>query len=413
MIYPEGEALLKQKIGLDPNSIGSDAIARIIKQRMIECKITDINSYLQIIQASSQELDALIDNIIIPETWFFREKESFKYLQQYIISEWLPNHKNSRLRILSVPCSTGEEPYSIVISLLEAGLNPDNFHIDAVDISKKCLLTAQKGIYYPYSFRGNPLSFQEQYFQHHVTGFHLHETIKCQVNFIHGNLVETDFLVGVPTYDIVFCRNLLIYFDLPTKERTLKILERLLNPSGLLFVGHAESGLLLKSRFVPIRHSLAFAYRKSNISHPLIKPKAQSDIHKNYHSRQSQNSIIKKQLTPNNVKLNSNLNVNKPTQPKHNLLEIANSLADQGHLQEAIALCNDYIKQNKISVEAYVLLGQIQQAMGNNQESLQSFQKAIYLQPNHREALTHLALLIESQGDIVSANLLWQRIQRL
>ncbi|MFM2064165.1 MAG: hypothetical protein RLZZ507_3836 [Cyanobacteriota bacterium] len=410
MIYPEGEILLRHKIGLDPNSIGSDAIARAIEQRMIECKITNINIYLEKIQESPQEWDALIDSLIIPETWFFRERESFKYLQQYIISEWLPNHKNSVLRVLSVPCSTGEEPFSIAISLLEAGLNPANFHIDAVDISKKCLFNAQKAIYNQYSFRGNSLSFQEQYFQKHESGYHLHEKIKSQVHFMQGNLAAPDFLIGMPNYDIVFCRNLLIYFDITTKERTMRILERLLTSDGLLFVGHAEAGLLLHSRFTSIRHPLAFAYRKSAISHTLLKPKEHKNILKSYRLTHSKRPIIDKNLTQPPVNLNVN---NQHQNTQNNLLEAAKLLADKGYIPEAIELCNNYIKQNKVNVEGYVLLGQLQQAMGNNQDSLQSFQKAIYLQPTHREALTHLALLKENQGDIESANILWQRIRRL
>jgi chemotaxis protein methyltransferase WspC len=410
MIYPEVEALLKQKIGLDPNSIGSDAIASIIKQRMIDCQITDINSYLQKIQASPQEWDKLIDEIIIPETWFFRDRESFRYLQKYVTSEWLPNHKNSILRVLSVPCSTGEEPYSIAISLMEAGLNPNQFQIDAVDISKKCLLTAQKGIYNQYSFRSNSLAFQSQYFQKHQSKFHLSETIKSLVNFIHGNLAAADFLLGMPNYDIVFCRNLLIYFDLTTKTHTIRTLERIINPSGLLFVGHAESGLLLNSRFLPIRHSLAFAYRKSSISQTLLKSTNKKTNSKSYRLNHLKPPIPKHNIAVNPIQLKTKA-ISANTYDL--LLETAKILADQGNLSEAIQLCKDFIKQNKVNVEAYVLLGQIQQAMGNNQESLQSFQKAVYLQPTHKEALTHLALLQENQGNIANANLLWQRIQRL
>lgn len=411
MIYPEGEALLRKKIGLDPNSIGSDAIAIAIKQRMIECQITDINNYLQKVQESPQELDALIDNVIIPETWFFRDKESFKYLQQYVISEWLPHYKNRVLRILSVPCSTGEEPYSIAISLLEAGLNPANFHIDAVDISKKCLLNSQRAIYNQYSFRGNSLSFQERYFQRQPTGFHLSEKIKSVVNFMYGNLAAPDFMIGLPTYDIVFCRNLLIYFDISTKKRTIRTLERLVNPGGLLFIGHAESSLLLNSHFVAIHPSLAFTYRKSTISHTSLPTQKHQHRHISYTVKHSQQPLVRKKY-PQPI-IDVKISNTSPPNSNHQLLENAKFLADQGHLAEAIQLCQEHIKQNKVSVEGYVLLGQIQQAMGNNQESLLCFQKAIYLQPNHREALTHLALLQESQGDIVSANLLWQRIQRL
>jgi len=84
------EALLKSKIGLDANSIGADAIASAISQRMLDCGIGDIASYLGKLQASSQEWEALIDSVIVPETWFFREPESFTFLKHYVLCEWLP-----------------------------------------------------------------------------------------------------------------------------------------------------------------------------------------------------------------------------------------------------------------------------------------------------------------------------------
>ncbi len=86
MTYSDGEALLRRKIGLDAGSIGSASIARAIEQRMADGKITDIACYLQRLQESSQEWESLIDSVIVPETWFFRERESFKFLQKYIQS---------------------------------------------------------------------------------------------------------------------------------------------------------------------------------------------------------------------------------------------------------------------------------------------------------------------------------------
>ncbi|WP_066374905.1 CheR family methyltransferase [Anabaena sp. CA = ATCC 33047] len=400
MTYSDGEALLRRKIGLDANSIGSANIARAIEQRMVDSKITDIAAYLQRLQESTPEWEALIDSVVVPETWFFRERESFKLLQKYIQSEWLVTQPKRVLRVLSVPCSTGEEPYSIAIALLEAGLNQANFRIDAVDISAKCLLAAQKAIYEKYSFRHNSLSFQAQYFQPTEAGYQLCEQVRNLVHFRQGNLADSDFLVDVAPYDIVFCRNLLIYFDSSTKERTIRTLERLLIQDGLLFVGHAETGLLLNSRFTSVRHSLAFAYRKANVSRPVTKHSSASKP-KKHHPLPAKPPIFHH---PQPQKA--------PTQPT-NLLDIARSLADQGSLLQACQICQDYLHKNLVSVEAYLLLGQVQQAMGKNEEAATSFQKAIYLQPNHEEALIHLALLREHQGDIATARFLWERIHRL
>ncbi|MBD2610983.1 MAG: CheR family methyltransferase [Nostoc sp. ZfuVER08] len=412
------EALLKSKIGLDANSIGADAIASAISQRMLDCGIGDIASYLGKLQASSQEWEALIDSVIVPETWFFREPESFTFLKHYVLCEWLPKNPQGVLRVLSLPCSTGEEPYSIAIALLEVGLNPTNIHIDAVDISKKCLLKAQRAIYHQYSFRGNTQLFQHRYFQLTEAGYHLCEQVRQMVNFIQGNLLDNNLLADTLPYDVVFCRNLLIYFDRPNKIRTIKFLEKLLTPEGLLFVGHAETGLLLNSYFVSVRQPLAFAYHKPLASHPVKHADICLDnpVKNNLFERklplkniilpQHTKSHISAQATKINTK-NSTKNLSD------NLLETAKILADRGCLDEAINLCNSYLRQNRASIEAYVLLGQMQQAMAQNEQAAQSFQKAIYLQPTHEEALTHLALLREHQGNIASANLLWQRIHRL
>lgn len=430
MTYSDGEALLKRKIGLDANSIGSGAIANVIAQRMVACKITDISGYLQHLQQSPQEWQALIDSVIVPETWFFRQPESLKCLQKYVISEWLATQPKPVLRILSVPCSTGEEPYSIAIAALEAGLNAANLHIDAVDISNKCLATAQRAIYDKYSFRGCPISFQVRYFQETPAGYQLSEQVRQMVNFSQGNLINPDFLAGTASYDAIFCRNLLIYFDPDTKKHTIRVLEKLLSQNGLLFVGNAEAGVLLNSQFVMVPHPLAFAYRKLAVSPQSAKsdvsrqarPYPASTITSN---RNAEGKRVRG-LDPTPQK--QFLADRKPTQPPHppteqpikpfqdstqNLLEQAKVLANQGCLNEAIQMCKYYLSQNRASVEAYVLLGEAQQAIAQNEQAAESFQKAIYLQPTHEEALTHLALLREHQGDIVRANILWQRIHRL
>ncbi|MEH2350269.1 MAG: CheR family methyltransferase [Nostoc sp.] len=414
------EALLKSKIGLDANSIGAEAIASAIYQRMADCGITDIAHYLGKLQVSIQEWEALIDTVIVPETWFFREPESFAFLKHYVLSEWLPKNPQGVLRVLSVPCATGEEPYSIAIALLEAGLNPTNIHIDAVDISKKCLLKAQRAIYNQYSFRSNSRSFQESYFQPTEAGYHLCEQVRCMVNFINDNLADPAFLADTPLYDVVFCRNLLIYFDLTTKERTIQILERLLRTEGLLFVGHAEAWLLFKTQLVSVRQHSAVVHRKSKAGENIRKNHHQSSETR-LHTSKNIDVLNRRQLPKKNhskFAAQERLNVasQKPISPqdlKVNLLETARALADRGRLNEAVKLCNDYLNQNQVSTEGYLLLGQVQQAMSENERAAQSFQKAIYLQPTHEEALTHLALLKEHQGDVDNANLLWQRIHRL
>ncbi|HLO88974.1 MAG TPA: CheR family methyltransferase [Nostocaceae cyanobacterium] len=398
MEYGVLEALLKQRIGLDVASVGADAIARCVKQRMADIKIQNLADYFQELQQSPQEWQALIDSVIIPETWFFREQESFKFLQKYLLSQWLVNkHQHDRLlRILSVPCATGEEPYSIAISLLEIGFDSDQVQIDALDISQKCIFTAQKAVYEQYSFRGSSPTFQQRYFQQIGNKYQLCPQVKNMVKFSQGNLADPDFLTDALPYDIIFCRNLLIYFEKRIKELAIETLSRLIKKEGLLFIGHGETGSLLHlhSQFTPVPYPLAFAYRKVE---PIFKKsEPQKHVKKSYPSFLKKTSH-KPQIEP----------------PKTNLLITARNLADQGFFQEATQLCQDYLQNHPDSAEAYVLLGEMQQAAGEYEQAANYFHKAIYLQPTLEAALTHLALIREYQGNFQSAAILWQRIQRL
>ncbi len=439
MIQSKIEALLQDKIGVAASIIGSKEITRAVEKRRLACNLPNLQTYLQQLQTSTQELEELIELVIVPETWFFRDGEPFIFLKHYVTSEWLPTQSNRILRLLSVPCSSGEEPYSIAMTLLNAGLTPNQFCIDGVDISKKSLHRARRAVYSRNSFRGNKLEFQERYFTKTGDEYQLCDLVKNVVNFIHGNLLNSHFWINRQPYDIIFCRNVLIYFEQPARELTLQNLERLLTNQGLIFVGHAEAGQLLQSRFESMRHPMAFAYRKkdnkndilqdkekSKIRNPLIAPLQEfrskpdpdnSDLQRTFNQVFQKSKAVKSQnLLPE--KLSSK---KKPTEKKKSYetqnstlnLETVRRLADCGQLDEATLLGETYLKQNHTNVEAYVLLGEVYQAKGLEEQAEQCFQKAIYLEPNSYEALMHLALLKEHRGDVARAVVLRQRIQRL
>lgn len=413
MLLATIETLLQEKIGLDAKIIGTKEISRATQRRRLACNLPDLSSYLQYLFSSPQEFDELIEEVIVPETWFFRDWEPFTFLQHYVKSEWLPCQRQRILRLLSVPSSTGEEPYSIAMTLLNAGLAPHQFRIDAVDISKKSLVKAKKGIFRSNSFRGNNIEFRQRYFTQKGDEYQLCDLVKGAVNFRRGNLLDANFLSDKNPYDVIFCRNVLIYFDKLSREKTIQKLERLLKNQGLLFVGHAETSQILRnSHFVSVRHVLAFAYRKQDDEQEGLK---EQKSQKNQHL--IPNKIQKNTLDKNNnddkfCKIDNTVN-NQSKNQEMPPLQTARSLADGGRLTEAARLCETYLQQNCTSVEAYVLLGQIHQAQGLQAQAEKYFQKAIYLQPNHYEALMQLALITEHRGDRKKAAILRQRIQRL
>jgi chemotaxis protein methyltransferase WspC len=320
------------------------------------------------------------------------------------------------------------------MKFLDMGILPEQFQIDAVDISKQSLEKAKKGIYTRNSFRGDYLKFQSRYFIQKGTEYHLSEQIKNTVNFSYGNLLDPNFLSDKKPYDIIFCRNVLIYFDDISKNLTIKKLYSLLKAEGILSVGAAETRLLANSGIDLIRYKFGFVGCKKigNMEKIKILPTEKNDIISSLKSSQlvgqrrnitasdkqqlnqlssSHEQVLTKSMLPIGKSTN-NLEI-KLTEPEKNDLEAIRNLADQGNLAEAISLCNQYLQYDSASVEAHVLLGQIYQAQGWEIKAENYFQKAVYLDPKNYQALLHLALLKEQSGELAKADILRQRIRRL
>lgn len=412
------ETLLKKKIGLNPDSIGKKKIDSDVRRCMTALGIADVKEYLALLQTSTTELEKLIETITVPETWFFRNRGVFDYLESHARKVWTPKNRNSPLRILSVPCATGEEAYSIAMTLLNAGVLSERFHIDAADISKKVLAVAEHAVYGKNSFRGKNLAFRSQYFTEADKGYRLLPEIKQTVEFICDNILAPFFLSTQAPYDVIFCRNLLIYFDPEAQQQTLRVLNRLLKKKGLLFVGHAETGLFADKHFSPVRHTGAFAFLKgaSRIEGSVGKPNGA--VNTSGMVTAPKKAVLprpprplKVSVTLSNPPLNRVRIASKAPKTDPNVKK-ARSLADAGKLFEAAELCETRLKDDNQDTEAYCLLGLIRLALDDDAAAEQYFNKVVYLDPNHYEALVHLALMREHRGDKESAFDLQQRAER-
>lgn len=422
MIIVAIEKLLSKKIGIDAQIIGSHRIARALEMRRLACGLPDLQAYFKLLQTLPQEFEELVEQIVVPETYFFRDRKPFNFLKDYVRSKWLAKSNRTNFSLLSVPCSTGEEPYSMAITLLEAGLPAHRFSIDAIDISKQAISKAKTAIYGKNSFRGEDWIDRDRYFQLTKTGYEVIAPVRNRVNFRIGNLLNI-FSNIQGKYDIIFCRNLLIYLELTACAEVFQILDRLLVPNGLLFVGASETAKVPSARFTSIRQSFTFAYQKAQLKEspaPLMKPSVFTKLEKlpvkvieqgyaainsNYYRPViSDRSAIK----PAAKTIESKTQENKNTS-----FEIAKQLADAGEIEAAINHCKQYLESNLGNVELYTLLGTLYQTKAENNQAEQYFRKALYLNPNHYEALLHLALLKEHRGDIAGANILQQRLKKL
>ncbi len=393
---------LKRSAGLDPAVIGSDTVRHAVRERMAGLGVRDMRAYAALLRRSEAEMQELIERLVVPETWFYRDEEPFRFLARYVISEW-PRVGGETLRILSIPCSTGEEPYSIAMTLLSSGLTPAQFHIDAVDISNRALEAAQRGMYGKNSFRGKDLGFRDTYFEKKGEVWRLSRKVADAVSFTQGNLLEVLTSRALNPYHIVFCRNLLIYFSPEAKARALSGLDDLLARPGLLFVGHAEATQVGSARLIEVNHPRAFAFRTGNqatvCASPNPKPtkEAATASARSDQPRETRGRAARRESVTNS---------------DYRLLEEALQEADRGNLCNAVELCEKHVAEHGPSAQAYFILGLVKEASGLPAEAEELFNKAIYLDPAHYEGLIHLALLLRKR-DVASAAVLEQRARRV
>ena len=423
-------ALLNQLIGLNETSIGSAGVQRAIAQAMRSVGYRDVEAYWQHLQGSQAAIAALIEAIVVPETSFFRNPESFAFLKRWA-SQTGRQADEAPLRLLSLPCSTGEEPYSIAMTLLEAGLSVEQFQVDALDVSEAALTQARRGLFGAYSFRpGQSVAASldtivDRYFQRDGERYQLIDRVRSPVQFRPGNLADPMCLYQTQPYDVVFCRNLLIYFHQAARDRAMRTLHRLLKPNGLLFLGYAETNQIHPDQFESIRSPQAFVYRRvaspparrggaaaANTVPPIdlplrpglsVTPKTMADVVKSIPIKPPINPTLPSAIRPPRL---------SPPAAQISLRDIR-SMADRGELPIAAAQCDRYLHTHPTSAAAYLLLGEIYQGQGNDEAAMQAFRKAIYLDPTCVEALLYLALRYEDQGHLAAAERLRQRIQRL
>jgi len=401
------EQLLKQAMGLEAASVGRSAVERAVQERQLAQGLPDTQAYWEHVRGSPAELQELIEAVVVSETWFFRDREAYAVLARIGHEEWLRRPAPDTLRLLSLPCSTGEEPYSMAMALLDAGVSSACFRIDAVDISTRALARARRAVYGRNSFRGTELAFRERHFVEEPGGYRLEEAVRAPVQLQQGNLLAPDFLPGRAIYDVIFCRNVLIYFDRATQDRAIAVLLRLLKDQGTLFVGPAETGLLLDHQFVSSKLPLAFAFRKPvAVTPPAAPPRRPAPAAAA--PPRAIPAAPRRKIAPSPA-----APPRPATAPVASGLDAASRLADRGHLAEAAKLCEAQLREQGPSAPAFHLLGLIRDAAGNLADAMQCFRKALYLDPGHREALAHLALLLDKQGDAGGAGAMRQRLQRL
>lgn len=410
MTLAELAGLLRERSGIDVETIGEGLIQQAATRRMAATH-TDAAAYGRLIAASAAEFQEFINLVTIPETWFFRDREAFAALTRH--AQGL-KRGDGPIRILSLPCSSGEEAYSIVMAMFDAGFGRDAFIVEGLDISSRKIAEAQKAVYGKNAFRGGDLAFRERWFETVAKGWRPLAPVLAQARFRIGNLFET---APAAPYDVIFCRNLLIYFDRETQGRALERLRRLLAPDGMLLMGPAESSLPTLYGFASVRLPMAFAFVKQEAVAPTGKPPPAKPARPT--TRKPPPTLAAKPAPPPGPRAPMALapSAAQPDAPqpdaKDRSFAAIERSANAGRLEETKAAARDHIDRFGPSPEVFYLLGLAHDAGHAEQAAIEHYRKALYLAPDHRETLAHLSLLLARRGETGAAKVLSDRLGRL
>ncbi len=282
------QTLVYQECGMYFDERRAHFLQDRLQRRLKACGLDSFYSYYRLLTSreGKQELSALLENLTVNETSFFRNKPQLELFHRVVLEEILQRKQARRdwtLRAWSAGCSTGQEAYTLAMQICDAlayyylrnplpfemptpkPLIPPPWKVDilASDISYSALRMAQEGIYSETQMEPVEYTFRLRYFDKTGDRYAIKQSVKQLVNFDFHNL-KTEFLPQ--RNDMIFCRNVMIYFDEAEQKRLIEKFYRCLNPEGYLFVGHAESLFGLTDRFRMIHQNNGTAYQRIEVN---------------------------------------------------------------------------------------------------------------------------------------------------
>lgn len=385
-------------------------------------------------QLTTNQIEILASQLTVGETYFFREKQTFQALEAHVLPELLRSREaDRRLRIWSAGCATGEEPYSLAILLARTipHFSDWNISILGTDINPRALNRAAAGIYGQWSFRDCPAGIAERYFRRiSDRQVEIIPEIKGIVDFSYLNLVEDRYpslLNGTNAFDIIFCRNVLMYFSTEQARRVIDRLYNCLVEGGWLVVSSTEASHVLFSQFTTVNFPGAILYRRDRqpgaISSPPVFPNLEESAPLDLTLSEFQSlgrnqfelypappalpvadaaleppvsqdfgQVVAHDEAGRSDKASDSTEVPPPTgtADARGMADTARALANRGMLARALETCDAAIALDKLQPAFHYLRATILQEQGDAAEALNSLKRAIYI--DHRFVLAHFAL---------------------
>ena len=377
-------------------------------QRMGVCNIDTPERYVQLVRCSPEgkgELRNLVDLLTVGETYFFRNANHFKALVDNVLPELIDKKirkisgngsERPSLRIWCAGCSTGEEPYSLAMLLRE---NLPNFPdwevlILATDINRMALDTAKLGRYGSRSVSRVPKEYLEKYFTVHGKEYSLSTSIKRMVEFTSHNLVGDLYAhEAMLDLDMIFCRNVTIYFDLATTKAVMSRFAEHLAPNGYIFIGHAETLWNVSDEFEPVELPGTFIYRKlaegarrgeAKMPAPIL-PMPSYGVVGTTVAEPTYVELEKTELpdaTPAAVAPELAEGEGERALKTDELMAKGTVLADQGEFEAALVHVRKATQEDNLCAPAYYLAGVLLEKQEEFEAAIEEFRHALYIDPS-------------------------------
>lgn len=261
--FDQFRKVIYDESGITFSSTNRSILDSRLKERLREKKLESLQDYYRLILSDKEEMRTMLDSVTTNLTRFFRNQPHFDALINYVIPNVVEMKRKQgkwNVRVWSAGCSTGEEPYTIAMVLKEHLPSGFSFEVLASDISLKSLMVGKQGFYSDSRIAGVPPEYLNKYFTHVSGGYQVKEEIMKCVRFDYHNLKHDS---GQRNLDVVFCRNVLIYFDEAAQLATINRFWDSMAPKSYLFIGHSESLFGMKTQFEFLKTNWACLYQKN------------------------------------------------------------------------------------------------------------------------------------------------------
>ena len=400
--------VLERRAGLEALAVGEAAVAAAVEARR-RVYGESAEAYAARVDDDAAERTRLVADLLVHETSFFRYPASFDALAAFLAPRAAASA--APVRVLHLACSTGQEPLSAAMAVLEAGVPEARLVLDAVDVSADAIAVASAARYEGGALRGLSIERRERWFAHDGGGWRALPILRDRVRYAVADALAPE-PVAPGAYDAVFCRNLLVYLTASARERVLGHVRRLLRDDGRLFVGHAEVLVARGAGFVPADHEGAFSCAPAAVPVATADPRSAttdapadgSPRARGASSRGAVGGPGAKARPAASARASRTGAARPPAEaPRVEALARARAAADAGRLDEARALVEEVVRTGPPSADAYHLLAVVCRASGAARPAEEALTRALYLDPGHRDALWLAALAATERGDRAGA----------